>query len=102
MRLTNGQRLKSVVDATEVIVVRAPGQDIDVTCGGRSMIPIDTEHPGDLGVEDGWSGETLIGKRYAHDDLGLELLCTRGGQAALGVDGQVLGMKQAKALPASD
>lgn len=44
----------------------------------------------------------VIGKRYAVDDLGLELLCTKGGGGALTVDGRVLSMKGAKPLPSSD
>ena len=44
----------------------------------------------------------LLGKRYADDDLGLELLCTRAGTGALTVDGRPLLVKGAKPLPSSD
>jgi hypothetical protein len=44
----------------------------------------------------------LIGKRYADEELGLELLCTRAGTGALTVNGEVLQVKGAKPLPASD
>jgi hypothetical protein len=44
----------------------------------------------------------LLGKRYADDDLGLELLCTRAGTGALTVDGRPLLLKGAKPLPSSD
>ena len=45
---------------------------------------------------------TLLGKRYVHEDSGLELLCTKGGAGTLRVDGAPLGIKQAKNLPSSD
>ena len=44
----------------------------------------------------------LMGKRYADEELGLEVLCTRSGSGALTVDGNVLSLKGAKPLPASD
>ena len=43
-----------------------------------------------------------LGKRYADEELGLELLCTRAGAGALTADGAVLGLKGAKPLPSSD
>jgi hypothetical protein len=43
-----------------------------------------------------------LGKRYAAEDLGLELLSVRGGEHALAVDGIPLALKVAKPLPASD
>ena len=45
---------------------------------------------------------SLIGKRYVDAAEALELLCTRGGEGAVSVDGQPLSIKQAKALPSSD
>jgi hypothetical protein len=44
----------------------------------------------------------LLGKRYADDELGLELLCTRPGEGGLTVDGGTVPLKGAKPLPASD
>lgn len=102
MRLTTGQRLQSAVDTTEMIVVRAPDHEVVVTCGGHPLIPIDAEKPHGIQGDSAWSGETAIGKRYTHPEHGLELLCTRPGQSALGVDGEPLILKQAAALPSSD
>lgn len=45
---------------------------------------------------------TLIGKRYADEELGLEVLCTKPGANALSVGDQPLQIKGAKPLPASD
>jgi len=43
-----------------------------------------------------------LGKRYADDERGLELLCSRAGTGALTVDGEPLLLKGAKPLPSSD
>ncbi|CDR17953.1 hypothetical protein [Streptomyces iranensis] len=97
-----GQTLASTVDETTVIVVRAPGTDVRITCGGAPMCDA-REKPGTAGGPDpAQAGGTLLGKRYADDELGLELLCTKAGQGTLAVDGRPLPVKAAKALPASD
>ena len=38
MELRAGSRLKSAVCDTEVIAVKAPGGDMDIRCGGVSML----------------------------------------------------------------
>ena len=101
MELKAGARLKRVACETQVIVVRAPQGDVEVTCGGAVMVPVDADAPGaalDASAADG----TQLGKRYADEELGLELLCTKAGKGSLQVNGVVIGLKQAKALPASD
>jgi hypothetical protein len=45
---------------------------------------------------------TLIGKRYADEDVGLELLCTKAGDGSLTIGGEPLALKDAKPLPSSD
>jgi hypothetical protein len=45
---------------------------------------------------------TLLGKRYADEELGLELLCTQGGDGALTIGDRPLLIKGAKPLPSSD
>ena len=45
---------------------------------------------------------TLIGKRYVDALDCVEVLCTRGGDGSLTLDGAAMTMKQAKALPSSD
>jgi hypothetical protein len=101
MKLSVGQALYSTVDSTAVIVVRAPQDDVTLTCGDAEMTTDKPEAAPDApppGQQDG----TLLGKRYADEDLGLELLCTKAGTAALAVNGAALAIKQAKPLPASD
>ncbi|MFJ4840694.1 hypothetical protein [Streptomyces sp. NPDC088746] len=98
-----GQTLSSTVDTTTVIVVRAPQQEVTLTCGGAAMVDLRAGGESGNGVPDpAWMTGTLLGKRYADDGLGLELLCTKAGDGALAVDGALLPVKGAKPLPASD
>ena len=103
MKLRTGQTLVSLVDDTTVVVVRAATGDVEVTCGGTAMV----DGKAGAGVAKGSPDPeqlegTLIGKRYADEELGLELLCTRGGAGTLTCNGVVLEIKGAKPLPASD
>jgi hypothetical protein len=50
----------------------------------------------------GHAGGTLRGKRYTDTTSGVEILCVKPGAGALSVDGRLLELKTAKALPASD
>lgn len=101
MQVKAGTRLKSSVCETQVVVVRAPDADVDLTCGGAPMVPLDADAVAGA-VDEAHSGGTLLGKRYADEDLGLELLCTKPGKGSLAVAGTALGIKQPKALPSSD
>ena len=102
MKLRPGQKLHSAVCDAQVVVVRAPATDVEVGCGGAPLL--EDGATADAGVSlDGSLGDAaLLGKRYADEELGLELLCTRGGAGALTVDGRVLPLKGAKPLPSSD
>lgn len=102
MELKPGLRLESATCDAQVVVVKAPKEaaDVDVRCGGEPMrelgaggdrLPISAE--GDA---------TLLGKRYEYAELGLELLCTQGGDGALTVGDRSLLVKGAKPLPSSD
>ncbi len=101
LQVKAGDRLKSTVCETQVIVVRAPGAEVELTCGGAPMVSLDADVPGGALDADQAEG-TLLGKRYADEDLGIELLCTKAGKGSLRLNGAPLGLKQAKALPASD
>lgn len=102
MQVQAGTRLRSAADDTQVVVVKAPAGDIDLTCGGHPLVPIDRDVDGGATVAAGHEGPTLIGKRYADDSVGIELLCTKGGAGALFVNGAPLPLKEAKPLPSSD
>lgn len=102
MELRAGSRLKSSVCATEVIVVKAPEVDVDVTCGGVAMTDpaAAPDEPGQ--AVDGLTDGTALGKRYVNEDESLEVLCTKPGDGTLGIGQTALELKEAKALPASD
>jgi hypothetical protein len=103
VKLKPGTRLRSQVDATEVIVVRAPAAEGEVACGGQPMIDVAAEpEPGLAPAGDPAEG-TQLGKRYTpRDDAALELLVTKPGKYDLSLDGTPLALKEAKPLPASD
>ena len=101
MQLTPGTRLESATCDTQVVVVKAPADvDVDLRCGGAPMRDLDSGDARSAPI--GPEGPSLLGKRYADDDLGLELLCTRGGDGALAVGDAPLTVKGAKPLPSSD
>lgn len=99
--LKAGQRFKSVADDTEVVVVRAPDAPIEISCGGHPMAAIDQETV-HADLDPDWAGGTVVGKRYANVELGLEVLCTRPGAGMLAIGGVALDNAEAKPLPASD
>jgi hypothetical protein len=97
-----GTRLKSAVCSTEVMVVGAPGDDLDVRCGGISMLgPTDTPVDGATLAADAGGG-TALGKRYVNEAGNLELLCVKPGEGSLAVGGTPMVLKEAKPLPSSD
>ena len=101
MQLRPGLRLESATCDTQVVVVKAPAElDVDVRCGCEPMREVGSG--GERLPLKGEGEATLLGKRYADDELGLELLCTQGGQGSLSVGDQPLLVKGAKPLPSSD
>ncbi|MCW2860610.1 MAG: hypothetical protein JWP48_2318 [Actinoallomurus sp.] len=103
MKLKPGSRLRSQVDATEVIVVRPPAGDVVVACGGHPMIDAHAEPQPGLTTVSGHDEGTQIGKRYtASGEHTFELLVTKPGTGGLSVDGVPAVLKEAKPLPASD
>ncbi|TML42911.1 MAG: hypothetical protein E6G27_02800 [Actinobacteria bacterium] len=101
MQLRAGQRLKSTACDTEVVVVRAPAGEIDVRCGGERMVAHDDDAPRGS-VQAGFDQGTVLGKRYASEEDGIELLCTKAGKGSLALGTTTLARKDAKPLPSSD
>lgn len=98
--LKAGDRLRSAVCATEVVVVKAPSGAVDLRCGGTVMVAATEEAPGGAVVAP-FDGGTLLGKRYT-DGADLEVLCSKPGAGALSVGSDLLEVKGAKPLPSSD
>src|SRR6266508_3775823 len=102
MKLRPGQKLHSAVCDAQVVVVRTPSTEVDVCCGGVPLLDDGQQAEDGARLDPSLGDGPLLGKRYADEDLGLELLCTRGGKGALTVDGRALLLKGAKPLPSSD
>lgn len=102
MELKPGLRLESRTCDTQVVVVKAPkdAPDVDVRCGGVPMAALGEATGREAMTVEG--EPTLLGKRYADEELGLELLCTQGGLGTLTVVEVPLLVKGAKPLPSSD
>ena len=106
MQVKPGTRLRSGVCDTEVIVVKAADDDIDLRCGGRPMKRIEsgqtavgqTAEP----IDPDFADSTLLGKQYVAVEAGLEILCTKAGRGSLTVNGSRLTVKNSKPLPSTD
>ena len=93
-----GAKLKSQVCDTEVMVIRCGAGQIE--CGGVAMGDDKPTLPGTPSAE--FARGSLIGKRYVDATGAFEVLCVKGGEGSLAVDGAALTTKDAKPLPASD
>jgi hypothetical protein len=100
MQLKPGLRLQSVVCDTQVVVVRGGGE-LDLRCGGAPMAPVGTEVEHQT-LDQTYAAGTQMGKRYADEDTGLELLCTKPGAGSLSIGDVAVAPKEAKPLPSSD
>ena len=101
MELKAGARFRSAVSDVEVIVIRASGDEVVLTCGGVPFL--DSGDSSSKGAPEAGQDEAiLLGKRYVDDTDTLEVLCTKPGNDTLAVDGRPLQVKSAKPLPSSD
>jgi hypothetical protein len=97
-----GLRLKSAVCSTEVMVIRAPPGEAVIACGGSEMLSGSDPALSGATLDPANTHGSLIGKRYVDAEERYELLCTKGGEGSLTLNGAPLQVKQAKALPSSD
>lgn len=94
-----GTKLKSAVDDTEVMVIKAAAAGT-LSCGGAPMVDA---RAGEMGaIDPAFAEGTRMGKRYTDAAGTLELLCIKPGQGSLALDGVALQLKDAKPLPSSD
>ena len=100
--LKPGARFRSAVCTTEVIVVRSPGGELDLRCGGHPLVALGQDPPVGLELKPGMDAGSAIGKRYTDEAGTLELLCTKAGQGTLSTGDVALQLKDAKPLPSSD
>jgi len=102
IQLQPGKRYRSAVCDAEMVVVKAPGDEVDLRAGGHPVVSVDDERPEGLSVESGFEGELAVGKRYTDEAGTLEILCTKAGASALSIGDELLARKDAKPLPSSD
>jgi len=94
-----GAKLSSAVCKTQIMVLRVPAEDLEISCGGA---PMQVGDPAELGDMSGENSGTLVGKRYTDEGETMEFLCTRGGDGTVAVAGYKIDVKAAKKLPSSD
>lgn len=101
IQLKAGMKLRSTTDTCQIVVIKAPGDPVDLLCGGHPFVPMDSEVPAE-DIESGFGGGTRLGKTYASEALGLEVLCTKPGDGSISVGMTILAPKGPKPLPSSD
>jgi hypothetical protein len=103
--LKPGERLFSSICDTQMVTVKAPPEAVELTIGGLPPVT-SAEEVGASGVggavADGHGGGAAMGKRYVDDAGTVELLCTKPGDGVPAINGDLLQLKAAKPLPASD
>ena len=87
---------------TEVVVVRPPKTEAGLECGGYPVIPHAEARPEGKTIAADFAEGSQAGKRYADEETGMEVLCTKTGAGTLTIGGRPIGAKEAKKLPASD
>jgi hypothetical protein len=102
MTLRPGTRLFSAVCETEMIAVKAPTGELDITIGGVPPLASASDRNGSGAVVEGHGGGSSIGKRYVDEAETVELLCTKSGDGVAAIGGELLHLKETKPLPASD
>ncbi len=83
-------------------MVKVPGGDVDLQCGGHPMAVLGGDVTPGAEVKAGFDEGTQVGKRYVEEDAGVEVLCTKAGSGSLSVGDVALTLKGAKPLPSSD
>jgi hypothetical protein len=92
-----GTRLVTPTSACEVLIVRAPTTSEVLTCAGGELTAV-----GPVGDDTGGGPAVQLGKRYADELSGLEVLCVKPGTGPLRIADRDLVLRAAKPLPASD
>lgn len=102
MQLRPGQRLRSQVCETQIIIVRPAETDVILKCGGSLMVDLDSDIQSDSAPQDGLASGNEMGKRYVTKDGPLEVLVTKAGIGTLTVGDDPLLVKEVTPLPSSD
>ena len=100
--LKPGTRLFGAACETQLIVVRATADPIDLRIGGHPVLTSAADRTGGLSLVAGHDAPTLMGKRYVDASGSVELLCTKPGAGSIAVGDSLCELKDAKPLPSSD
>ena len=98
--LTPGTRLKSTVCTTEIMIIAAPSEDVEIKCGGEPMSQGEDGNGGS--VHQDHADGSVIGKRYTNEEGSLEVLCVKAGEGSLWAGGAAMKVKGATKLPKTD
>ena len=101
MELKAGSRYASTVSDVNVVIVKAPAGDVELTCGGSPMVPLGEESISGAPAA-GADMEIPVGKRFTDAEGEIEVLISKAGVGTLVCNGAELGLKDAKPLPSSD
>ena len=102
MTLKPGARLFSAGRTTELFAAEVPTAEVDLTIGGVAPVGSIAERT-QLGVvAEGHTGVAATGKRYVDSADTIELLCTKADDGVPALGCELLLLKEAKSLPASD
>ena len=99
LQLRAGQSLYSTIDPTSVVVIKAPAEPVSISVNG---VEVTADKPDTVPSDPPAGSGTLLGKRYADDAIGIELLVSKAGSGTLEVNGAPLAVKDSKPLPSSD
>jgi len=102
IQLKPGMRLFGAACTTELIVVKAPAQPIDLRIGGHPPLAAAADRTGGVEVLTPAESAPAMGKRYVDPEGTLEVLCTKAGLGAIAIGDELCATKDAKPLPASD
>jgi hypothetical protein len=97
-----GARLYGAACTSEFIVVKSSAPTVELTIGGHVALLSADGRDAALVVAEGHGEGAAMGKRYVDQAGSLELLCTKAGAGVPALDGELLVIKDAKPLPASD
>jgi|GEM_PF-134175 hypothetical protein len=106
MKISTGTRLESAAGTAQVIVLKQPTCEVDLTCCGYPMVLVGTRTTpaADRPTFAGTLADVTIqtGKRYTDRETGLEVLVVGPGSGPLAVGDRELELMQPKKLPSSD
>ena len=97
-----GSKLSSAVSGVQVMIIRSSLAEADLRCGGVSMLAQGESAASGVTLDSSLTEGVATGKRYTDPAGQIELLCVKGGEGTITLDGEPLGPRLAKKLPSSD